>query len=110
MQHSSQRIFSAPQLLVMAKGTKKKKKPIELECPTFHQIFHTGTAGEANLENHKPACKGPPKGVHGYKVPLDLEMEKDLEVLCEGLKSGKAHLAGEATVAAFRKAAEELDP
>jgi hypothetical protein len=32
---------------------------------------------------------------HGYKVPLDLETEKDLEVLCEGLKSGKAHLAGE---------------
>ncbi|KAJ7793159.1 hypothetical protein B0H14DRAFT_3115044 [Mycena olivaceomarginata] len=38
---------------------------------------------------------------HGYKVPLDLETEKDLEVLCEGLKSEKAHLAGEATVAAL---------
>ncbi|KAJ7323580.1 hypothetical protein DFH08DRAFT_1029145 [Mycena albidolilacea] len=35
----------------------------ELECPTCHQMIHAGTAGEANLESHKPACKGPPKGV-----------------------------------------------
>jgi hypothetical protein len=32
---------------------------------------------------------------HGYKVPLDLETEKDLEVLCEGLKSRKVHFAGD---------------
>jgi hypothetical protein len=26
-------------------------------------MIHARTASEANLENHKPACKGPPKGV-----------------------------------------------
>ncbi|KAJ7177628.1 hypothetical protein C8R46DRAFT_1029251 [Mycena filopes] len=38
---------------------------------------------------------------HGHKVPLELNSEADLEVLCDGLKNGDAHLAGEATVAAL---------
>ncbi|KAJ7787023.1 hypothetical protein B0H14DRAFT_2629810 [Mycena olivaceomarginata] len=46
---------------------------------------------------------------HGYKVPLDLETEKDLEVPCEGLKSRKAHLAGKVTVAAFRMARRRIE-
>ncbi|KAF7358468.1 hypothetical protein MVEN_00897300 [Mycena venus] len=32
---------------------------------------------------------------HGHKVPLDLQTEDDLKVLCQGLKEGKAQLAGE---------------
>ncbi|KAF7326445.1 hypothetical protein MVEN_02615000 [Mycena venus] len=38
---------------------------------------------------------------HGHKLPLDLQTEDDLRVLCQGLKEEKAHLAGEATVAAL---------
>ncbi|KAJ7717383.1 hypothetical protein B0H16DRAFT_1338120, partial [Mycena metata] len=38
---------------------------------------------------------------HGHKVPLELNSEDDLEVLCDGLKNGDAHLGREATVAAF---------
>ncbi|KAJ6491055.1 hypothetical protein C8R45DRAFT_826083, partial [Mycena sanguinolenta] len=37
---------------------------------------------------------------HGWKLPLVLDTENDLKMLCEGLKEGKtAHIAGEATVA-----------
>ncbi|KAJ7204890.1 hypothetical protein B0H12DRAFT_1035223, partial [Mycena haematopus] len=38
---------------------------------------------------------------HGHKLPHELTSEDDLAVLCDGLKSGDAHLAGEATVAAL---------
>ncbi|KAF7330749.1 hypothetical protein MVEN_02413600 [Mycena venus] len=38
---------------------------------------------------------------HGYLVPLEVETENDLKILCDGLKEEKAHLAGEATVAAL---------
>ncbi|KAJ7921863.1 hypothetical protein B0H13DRAFT_1604186 [Mycena leptocephala] len=38
---------------------------------------------------------------HGDKLPLELQTEDDLNILCAGLKEGKAHLAGEATVAAL---------
>ncbi|KAF8192313.1 hypothetical protein K438DRAFT_1906886 [Mycena galopus ATCC 62051] len=40
-------------------------------------------------------------GQHGHKVPLVLDTEADLKVLCDGLKKGDAHLAREATVAAL---------
>jgi hypothetical protein len=32
---------------------------------------------------------------HGYLLPLDLQTEKDLETLCDGLREEKAHIAGE---------------
>jgi hypothetical protein len=32
---------------------------------------------------------------HGYKLPLDLQTEKDLKTLYDGLKEEKAHIAGE---------------
>ncbi|KAJ7673392.1 hypothetical protein B0H17DRAFT_1161859 [Mycena rosella] len=38
---------------------------------------------------------------HGHKLPLELQTESDLSVLCEGLREERAHLAGEATVAAL---------
>ncbi|KAK7012459.1 hypothetical protein R3P38DRAFT_3324111 [Favolaschia claudopus] len=38
---------------------------------------------------------------HGHKLPLELGTEDDLNVLCTGIKDGKAHLAREATVAAL---------
>ncbi|KAJ7486985.1 hypothetical protein FB451DRAFT_1026796 [Mycena latifolia] len=38
---------------------------------------------------------------HGYRLPLELKTEDDLNTLCEGVREGKAHLAGEATVAAL---------
>ncbi|KAF7338947.1 hypothetical protein MVEN_01970900 [Mycena venus] len=38
---------------------------------------------------------------HGYKLPLDLQTENDLKTLCDELRKGKAHIAGEATVAAL---------
>ncbi|KAK7037110.1 hypothetical protein R3P38DRAFT_2771124 [Favolaschia claudopus] len=38
---------------------------------------------------------------HGHKLPLELGTEDDLNVLCKGIKDGKAHLAREATVAAL---------
>ncbi|KAF8177491.1 hypothetical protein K438DRAFT_1606151, partial [Mycena galopus ATCC 62051] len=38
---------------------------------------------------------------HVHKLPNDLNSEADMSVLCDGLKAGDAHLAGEATVAAL---------
>ncbi|KAJ7633914.1 hypothetical protein DFH06DRAFT_1437364 [Mycena polygramma] len=38
---------------------------------------------------------------HGYRLPLELQTENELKVLCDGIKEEKAHLAGEATVAAL---------
>ncbi|KAJ7743230.1 hypothetical protein DFH07DRAFT_869911 [Mycena maculata] len=38
---------------------------------------------------------------HGYKLPLELKTEASLNLLCDGVRKGKAHLAGEATVAAL---------
>ncbi|KAJ7824027.1 hypothetical protein B0H13DRAFT_1919358 [Mycena leptocephala] len=38
---------------------------------------------------------------HGWKLPLDLRTEDDLNVLCKEVKDGNGHLAGEATVAAL---------
>ncbi|KAJ7460136.1 hypothetical protein FB451DRAFT_1045409, partial [Mycena latifolia] len=38
---------------------------------------------------------------HGHKLPLELKTEGDLNALCDGVREGKAHLAGEATVAAL---------
>ncbi|KAJ7906546.1 hypothetical protein B0H13DRAFT_1619317, partial [Mycena leptocephala] len=38
---------------------------------------------------------------HGWKLPLELQTEDDLNVLCKEVKDGNGHLAGEATVAAL---------
>ncbi|KAF7344645.1 hypothetical protein MVEN_01624700 [Mycena venus] len=56
----------------MAKGGKNgKKQPgdvkydpsSKLPCPDCLEMVHVGTGGPANLKNHKPACKGRPKGI-----------------------------------------------
>ncbi|KAJ7916984.1 hypothetical protein B0H13DRAFT_1870677 [Mycena leptocephala] len=55
----------------MPKAGKSKKKQTDgvkydistvLPCPDCLKMIHVGTAGPANLVNHKPACKGRPKG------------------------------------------------
>ncbi|KAJ7260342.1 hypothetical protein B0H12DRAFT_1107814 [Mycena haematopus] len=54
----------------MAKSKKNGSEPnavkyetsSHLPCPDCLKMIHVGTAGPANLLNHKPACKGRPKG------------------------------------------------
>ncbi|KAJ6557616.1 hypothetical protein B0H19DRAFT_1070255 [Mycena capillaripes] len=55
----------------MAKGGKSKKKQTDgvkydassfMPCPDCLEMIHVATGGPSNLVNHKPACKGRPKG------------------------------------------------
>jgi hypothetical protein len=68
-----------------------------MPVPIVHQVLmldEIATEKRARYDDRNNKVVGVCRQ-HGHKLPLELRSEDDLAVLCDGLKKGDAHLAGE---------------